>query len=88
MAAVSDPIQPQAAAPAHQELRDRGVGLFVIFSAATLLMVAAIAAVGLVDSWWVLAPVMLVDLALTVGVVSGIARLLSGDDDSADRPRP
>lgn len=44
-------------------------------------MVVAITAVGLVDAWWVLVPVMLVDLAVTFGVVSGIARLLSDDGE-------
>lgn len=81
MAAVPDPPQPKLATHVRQGLRDRGVGLFAAFTAATLLMVVAITAVGLVDAWWVLVPVMLIDFAVTFGVVSGIARLLSDDGD-------
>lgn len=61
---------------------DRGSGLLVAFLAATLVMVVAIAVVGLVDTWWVLAPIMLIDLAVTFGVLAGISRLLADDGDS------
>jgi hypothetical protein len=81
MAAVPDPARSKDSTHARQELRDRGVGLFAIFSAAVLFMVVAIVVVGYVDTWWVLAPVMLIDFAVTIGVLSGIARLLSDDGD-------
>ena len=63
-------------------MRD-GVGaLLFVFVAATLVMVAAVIVVGIVDRLWVLAPVMLVDFATTFGVVAYIARLLADDGES------
>ena len=60
-----------------------GVGqLLSVFLAATLVMVTAVIVVGIVDRWWVLVPVMLVDFATTFGVVAYIARLLAGDGES------
>jgi len=60
-----------------------GVGaLLFVFVAATLVMVAAVIVVGIVDRLWVLAPVMLVDFATTFGVVAYIARLLADDGES------
>jgi hypothetical protein len=54
-----------------------------VFVAATLVMVT----VGIVDRCWVLAPVMLVDLATTFGVIAYIMRLLA-DDGEAPRSTP
>jgi hypothetical protein len=59
-------------------------GLMFVFVAATLVMVTAVIAVGIVDRWWVLVPVMLVDLATTFGVVAYIMRLLA---DVGEAPR-
>jgi hypothetical protein len=60
-----------------------GVGqLLSVFLAATLVMVAAVIVVGIVDRSWVLVPVMLVDFATTCGVVAYIARLLADDGES------
>jgi hypothetical protein len=65
-----------------------GVGaLLFVFVAATLVMVTAVIAVGIVDRWWVLVPVMLVDFATTFGVVAYIMRLLA-DDGEAPRSTP
>jgi hypothetical protein len=61
---------------------DERSALFV-FVAATLVMVT----VGIVDRCWVLAPVMLVDLATTFGVVAYITRLFA-DDGEAPRSTP
>jgi hypothetical protein len=58
---------------------DRGVGLMLIFTAATLLMVLAVAAVTVVDRWWVLVPVMLLDFVVTFAVIATIVRLLRDD---------
>ena len=59
-----------------------GVGaLLFVFVAATLVMVAAVIVVGIVDRLWVLAPVMLVDFATTFGVVTYILRLLADDGE-------
>jgi hypothetical protein len=60
-----------------------GVGvLLFVFVAATLVMVAAVIVVGLVDRLWVLVPVMLVDFATTFGVVTYILRMLADDGES------
>jgi hypothetical protein len=67
---------------ARQSVRD-GVGaLLFVFVAATLVMVAAVIVVGIVDRLWVLVPVMLVDFATTFGVVTYILRLLADDGES------
>jgi hypothetical protein len=58
-----------------------------VFVAATLVMVTAVIAVGIVDRWWVLVPVMLVDFATTFGVVAYIMLLLA-DDGEAPRSTP
>jgi hypothetical protein len=66
----------------RRSVRD-GVGaLLFVFVAATLVMVAAVIVVGIVDRLWVLAPVMLVDFATTFGVVTYILRLLADDGES------
>jgi hypothetical protein len=62
-------------------------GLMCVFVAATLVMVGAVIVVGIVDRGWVLVPVMLVDFAITFGVVAYIMRLLA-DDGEAPRPTP
>jgi hypothetical protein len=60
-----------------------GVGaLLFVFVSATLVMVAAVIVVGLVDRLWVLVPVMLVDFATTFGVVTYVQRLLADDGES------
>jgi hypothetical protein len=60
-------------------MRDRGIGLLLIFVSAMLVMVVAVAVVTVVDRWWVLAPVMLVDFAVTFAVLAAIVRLLRND---------
>jgi hypothetical protein len=60
---------------------DRGVGLLLIFVAATMVMVVAVAIVAIVDRWWVLVPVMLVDFAVTYALIAMIARLLRDDGE-------
>jgi hypothetical protein len=42
-------------------------------------MLVAVVLVGAVHQWWVLVPVMVVDLAVTCAVVTTIVRML-GDD--------
>jgi hypothetical protein len=51
-----------------------------VFGAATLIVVLAAVLVGAVGQWWVLVPVMLVDLLLTFVVLASIVGML-GDDD-------
>ena len=57
----------------------RGDYLFLVFFAATMVMVVAVVLVGAVDQMWVLVPVMLVDLIVTFAVVATLVSLL-GDD--------
>jgi hypothetical protein len=52
----------------------------VVFAVATVTMVVAAVLVGAVGQWWVLVPVMLVDLTLTFVVLASIVGML-GDDD-------
>ena len=79
------PSIPTASARAAVD-RDRtsqshgGERLLVVFVAATLIMVVAAALVGAVGQWWVLVPVMVVDLTLTFVVLASIVGML-GDDD-------
>lgn len=53
-----------------------------MFLSATLVMVVAVIAVGAVNHWWVLLPVMLVDFGATYLVVAFIMRLLADDGES------
>jgi hypothetical protein len=82
------PLGTAPPAARHPPMRRRrsagdGVGqLLSVFLAATLVMVTAVIVVGIVDRWWVLVPVMLVDFATTFGVVAYITRLLAGDGES------
>jgi hypothetical protein len=75
----SPPVQaaPGSGSP---PLRDRGISLLTIFTAATLLIVALVCIVGSVDRWWILIPVMAVDFAVTGAVLAVMVRLL--DDGS------
>jgi hypothetical protein len=66
----------------RRSLRDGVAALLFVFVAATLVMVAAVIVVGIVDRLWVLVPVMLVDFATTFGVVTYILRLLADDGES------
>lgn len=84
---LGSPVAPSAAAAASSRavprpsVPDRGAGLLVVFLAATLIMIVAITVVGLVDRWWVLVPVMLVDFAATFGVIATITGLLADDGE-------
>jgi hypothetical protein len=77
------PTSSPASAAASSEppqLRDRGLSLLTIFTAATLLIVALVCLVAGVDRWWILIPVMAVDLAVTVVVVAVIRLLDDGSE--------
>jgi hypothetical protein len=67
---------PRARAPSAQ-------GLLFAFVIGILVMTVAVAVTNAVGHWWILIPVMFVDLAVTFGVVASIVRLLY--DDGADR---
>ena len=76
----TSPSGPAVASSEPPQLRDRGITLLTIFTAATLLIVALVWLVGDVDRWWILIPVMAVDLAVTGIVLAAMVRLL--DDGS------
>jgi hypothetical protein len=80
-ASIPIPREPSDDVPlpseASRPLRDRGVSLLVIFTGATLLIVALVCLVAGVDRWWILIPVMAVDLSVTGAVVAVMARLLN-----------
>ena len=63
--------------PVERPVRDRGLGLLIMFTAGVLVMVALIILTGSLGSWWALVPVMVVDLAVTVAVLAVIVRLLN-----------
>jgi hypothetical protein len=48
-------------------------------------MVLAVAAVTVVDRWWVLVPVMLLDFTVTFAVIATIVHLLRDDGNSPPR---
>jgi hypothetical protein len=64
---------------------DSAGSLLCVFLAATLVMVAAVIVVGIADRWWVLVPVMLVDFAITFGLMSYVVRLLGDDGEARSR---
>jgi hypothetical protein len=72
--------RPKLPPAPESPLRDRGISLLTIFTAATLLIVALVCVVGSVDRWWILIPVMAVDFAVTGSVLAMMVRLL--DDGS------
>ena len=55
---------------------DRGIGLLLIFTAGVLVMVGLIALTAIIDSWWMLGPVMAFDFVVTAAVLAIIVRLL------------
>ena len=55
---------------------DRGIGLLIIFTAGVLVMVGLITLTAIIDSWWMLGPVMAFDFVVTATVLAIIVRLL------------
>ena len=73
-------IRPSAGA----DRSSRGDRLLFVFSAATIVMVVAVVLVGAVERMWVLVPVMLIDLVVTLAVIATLVSLL-GDDGGPSR---
>jgi hypothetical protein len=71
------PNSPPAPGGKSPPLRDRGISLLAIFTAATLLIVALVCVVAGIDRWWILIPVMAVDLTVTGAVLAVMVRLLN-----------
>jgi hypothetical protein len=50
--------------------------LLIVFTSSALLIVALVVVAGAVDQMWILAPIMLVDFAVTAAVLVTVAKLL------------
>ena len=61
-------------------IRDRGLTLLIVFTAAMLVIVGLAAITAIVGRWWILVPVMAVDLAATAAVLASVVRLLNDGD--------
>jgi hypothetical protein len=74
--------------PASKPTRARppsAQGLLFAFVIGILLMTVAVVVVNAVGHWWILIPVMLVDVAVTFGIIASVVRLLfDAGDDGAD----
>ena len=57
-------------------MRDHGLTLMIVFTAAMLVMAGLAAVTAVVGQWWILVPVMAVDLAATGAVLAIVAKLL------------
>jgi len=55
---------------------DRGLGLLITFTVGMLVMVALISLTAIIARWWMLGPVMAVDLGVTAAALAMIVRLL------------
>ena len=75
----------RSTAEAHQDERPNGLGLLFLFSLATLLVVLAVWALGIVGGWWMLGLAMAVHLVMTAAVLLGLVRALS-DPPAPNQP--
>jgi hypothetical protein len=50
--------------------------LLIVFTASALLIVALVVVAGAVGEMWILAPIMIVDFAVTAAVLVAVAKLL------------
>lgn len=75
-----NPGSPQRPEPDAGPLRDRGLTLLTVFTLATLVMIGLATLTAIVGEWWILIPVMTVDLAVTAAVLASLVRLLNSGD--------
>jgi uncharacterized membrane protein len=68
----------QAAEPQPSEDAGRGLALFVIFTAAALIVTAAVALLALDSAWWVLGFVFGLHVLMTTVVGRAIYRAMDG----------
>jgi len=54
-----------------------GDNLLLIFTGAILVVVLAVVALAVVDTWWILVPVMVVDVLVTAGVTAELWHLFA-----------
>ena len=77
--AHTSPATPRSSSGADGRSRWGGDFLLLVFFTATMIMVFAVVLVGAVGQWWVLVPVMLVDLVATFVVIVALVQLLGAD---------
>jgi hypothetical protein len=87
---VHPDVVPQPAAPAEPESDPSSYGwaslaVVLVPTAGVFVMVAALAAANVVNSTWVLVPVMLLALVTVVAVVATIMRMLDDEDGTNHR---
>ena len=61
-------------------IRDRGLTVLAVFTGAMLVMVGLAVLTAVVGHWWILVPVMAIDLTVTAAVLASVARLLNDGD--------
>lgn len=59
-----------------------GDNLLLIFTGAILVVVLAVVALAVVDTWWILVPVMAVDVLVTAGVTAELWHLFAAAPSS------
>jgi hypothetical protein len=88
-----DVSRPTGGSPAHARSvagpDDSGAGLamFLIFTAAVLIVTGAVAVVALVGTWWMLAVGFAMHVAMTIVVVLTIVEVMAGRDHVLVRRR-
>ena len=75
-----DPRPPKVPDREPGPLRDHGLTLLTVFTLAMLVMVGLATLTAIVGQWWILVPVMTVDLAVTAAVLATLVRLLNSGD--------
>jgi hypothetical protein len=75
-----DPGPPEVPDREPGPLRDHGLTLLTVFTLAMLVMVGLAALTAIVGEWWILVPVMTVDLAVTAAVLASLVGLLNSGD--------
>ena len=66
-----------------------GLSLLIVFAVASLVVTAAVWALGVFSGWWLLVPAVLVYLLSAGGVMWAVFHTLSGPEDAGDsRPAP
>ena len=71
---------PSPAEPNPAPLPDRGLALLIAFTVSALVIVSLVALGAAVDRWWILLPLMTVDLLVTAVVLVTVVRLLEDPD--------
>ena len=61
-------------------IRDRGMSLLTVFTVAMLAIVGLAVLTAIVARWWILIPVMAVDLTVTAAVLATVVHLMNDGD--------